>query len=246
MPDNPYEPPQAPITDERALALEGTGTFDVMQCFSEAWSDTWANFPLWLGVWIVAVLIYAVSAVLVVGLILVWPVLTFGLVLFYLNMSDQRAEFEDLFAGFRSYGSALVSGLLLFVVMYVISLVGQSVQLAGQLSGSEFLVGIGLLVNLAWTFAVMLRLYFAPLLWVDRDMSPIEAIQTSWEVTRGQTLKLIGLAIASFLVLVVGFIALIVGVIPAMNVSYLAWVSAYRQVVGGPAAEVGTPEPAYG
>jgi uncharacterized membrane protein len=232
MPDNPYDPPSAPIADERALAIEGSGTFDLSTCVTEAWDDTWRNFPLWLGVVFVATLAFLLSGITVIGLVVIWPVLGWGLVLFFLNMTDQRASFSDLFAGFSSYGNALVGMLVLMILLNLLALVGQSVQYVGQVSGSEVLTGIGVVVNLVWSFAVMLRLYFAILYLVDRGLDPTDAMRASWDATRGQTLRLAALALASAVVMILGVLALVVGVIPAVVMTYLMWTSAYRQMVG--------------
>ena len=116
------------------------------------------------------------------------------------------------------------------------ALIGQAVQLVGTLTNSGLLLGLGVIINLVWTFAIMLRFYFAILYMVDRRMGPIEALQISWESTRGQTLKLVGLVLATGVVMIIGLLALVVGMIPASTVAYLMWTSAYRQMVGRPTA----------
>ena len=234
MSDNPYDPPEAPIADERALAVGGTGSFDLGRCFSEAWDDTWRNFPLWLGVGVVALLVFVLSGITIIGILLVWPVLGWGMVRFYLNMTDQKATFNDLFAGFSNYGMTLVGMLVLVIALQVLGLIGQSVQYVGQLAGNDELMLTGLVINLFWVFGVMIRLYFAVLYLVDQELGPVEALQASWEATRGQSFKLIGLAIASAAVVFAGLVVFIVGVIPASVMAYLMWTSAYRQVVGRP------------
>ena len=235
MPENPYEPPGSPITDERALALEGVGSFDIGQCLQDAWDDTWKNFPLWLGVLLLSTLLMVAATVTVVGFVFLVPVLAWGLGLFYLNMTDQRASLGDLFAGFSSYGQVLVGVIVLTLCTYLLALIGQSVQFVGQLSGSNALAGIGIAVNLVWSFTIMIRFYFGILFLIDRGTGPIESLQLSWEVTRGQTLKLIGLLLATVVVLLLGLLLFLVGVIPASVVAYLMWTSAYRQIVGRPA-----------
>jgi hypothetical protein len=232
MAENPYGPPQAPIGDERSLGLEVTGTFTIGQCLADAWSDTWAWFPLWLGVGIVGLLLMLLSGLTVIGVLLVWPVLFWGGTRFFLNMTDQRASFGDLFSGFSRYGIAVGWTLALLLTLQLLGLVGQTVQLLGQAVDSAALVAIGVLVNLVWAFAVMVRLYLAVLFLVDRGMGPIESLQASWEVTRGHTLKLVGLLLTNIVVVVIGLLALVVGVIPAGVMGYLLWTSAYRQLVG--------------
>ena len=54
-------------------------------------------------------------------------------------------------------------------------------------------------------------------------------------MTRGQTLKLVGLLLATIVVAFLGLLVFLVGIIPASVIGYLAWTSAYRQLVGRPA-----------
>ncbi len=235
MPENPYEPPGSAIIDERAQALEGTGTFQIGQCLSDAWDDTWANFPLWLGVLLLGTVLIVASVITVLGLVFILPILVWGFARFYLNMTDGRASFGDLFAGFSNYGQVLVGMIVLLLCLYGLTLVGQAVQLVGQFSDSAELMLIGGVVNLVWVMAVMVRFYFAIFFVVDRNLGPIESLQLSWEVTRGQTLKLVGLLLATIVVAFLGLLVFLVGIIPASVIGYLAWTSAYRQLVGRPA-----------
>ncbi len=177
--------------------------------------------------------------VTIIGGVFVLPVLVWGFGYFYLNMTDQRASFGDLFAGFSTYGTVLVNMLVLIVCYYGLSLIGQSVQLVGQWTGLPELTLIGLVVNIVWALAVMVRFYFAILLMIDRGTGPIESLRLSWEITRGQTPQLIGLMLAMVVVIALGVLAFLIGVIPATAMSYLMWTSAYRQIVGRPEPDSG-------
>jgi hypothetical protein len=234
MSDNPYDPPEARISDDRAEAVEGSGTFDLGQCLSEAWEDCWRYFPLWLGVFLVWLGAMIVSGVTVIGILLLWPVLGWGGVVFFLNMTDRRAQLADLFSGFSSYLIVLVNMLIFGFIINLLSAIGQAVQFAGGLGESAILMGLGVIINFVWIFVVMLRFYFAVLYMVDQRMGPIEALQISWESTRGQSLKLVGLLLANAVIGIIGLLALVVGIIPATVISYLMWTSAYRQMVGRP------------
>ena len=54
MSDNPYQPPDARLADE----LNFSGDFTIRDRLRDAWDVTWEYFPLWFGVWSVAVLIF--------------------------------------------------------------------------------------------------------------------------------------------------------------------------------------------
>ncbi|MCP5055904.1 MAG: hypothetical protein GY937_04170 [bacterium] len=256
MSENPYAPPSADVETASSGTMDGTGDFQIGQCVSDAWSGTWASFPLWLGVGIAATLMLVGAAVTVIGIFLVWPVLFYGVGAFLLAVHDGRANFDDLWAGFRNYGTTLGSGLLFFFLMALLSYVGQIPVFLGMLTESTGLTVAGQLVNLIWAF-VLVRFYFAFFIWVEQSAAPTEAIRRSWTMTGPVKWKLIGLlfvmgaiymvplvpiialfipAIASDsgVILVLGGILAVVLMSPATMIGYLIWVSAYRQVAGRP------------
>src|SRR5215468_11290338 len=118
MSENPYAPPQAALARPGILA-EGTGTLDLGRCVQEAWRDTWANFPLWLGggiVWLLALLAGIVS---IIGVLFVMPILYWGGYVFFLKMHDGGARIGDLFSGFSRYGQALL-GMLGYAILTIL------------------------------------------------------------------------------------------------------------------------------
>lgn len=230
MSDERYAPPTASLgepTRER-----GTGRIDLGEAFREAWAALWANFPLLLGVSLVFGILSLLAVVTVVGAFLVLPVLTWGGIRFILNVYDGSAEVSDLFSGFSEYGRALGSMLVLGILIVLIYSAGQALQILGQLSGSGLLTGVGAIVNLVWSFAVVPRLAFVWFYVVDDGLAPVEALQASWSATQDQKLTCFLIAILSGLIPVIGLLCLLVGVIPAMMLVYLLQTAAYRQLVG--------------
>jgi len=232
MSENPYVPPSVDPWASETTGTGGRGDFEIGECLSDAWSNTWANFPLWLGVGVVFTLASLLSMATVIGLVLLLPVLCWGATRFVLAMHDGDAEFGDVFAGFSQYGTALVGFLVVGLVTFLISLLGQSVEIAGGATGSAGVSLIGLLINLAVAIVIVPRLYFAYFYVVDRGMAPMESIRRSWDVTGPIKWKIVGLLLLSVVVVLVGLIALVVGVIPASVITYLMWASAFRQLAG--------------
>lgn len=255
MSENPYAPPAADVeTPARGGPMEGTGDFLIGQCFSDAWATTWASFPLWLGVGLASGIVMMLSGLTIIGIFLVWPVVVYGVVLFLLRVHDGTAAFDDLWAGFRNYGSTLGSGFALGFLMVLLTYVGQIPAIIGTFSGSLSLTIVGQILTFAWSF-VLVRFYFAFFLWVDRDERPIDAIGLSWTLTAPVKWKMIGLNFcmtAIFMVLAIPVLLAIVvagvadssvafalgGVVtaalvaPASMVAYMLWVSAFRQLAG--------------
>jgi uncharacterized membrane protein len=200
--------------------------------FNEAWSATWANFGLLLGVGIVGFLLMAASAVTVVGIFLLVPVFAWGGIRFMLNVIDGNAAFSDLFSGFQDYGRILLSMLLLLLLSFLINMLGQSLSLIGTAAKLPALEAVGTLINLGWALLVMARLNFAWFYSVDQGLGPVEALQASWDATANLKGSCAALVVMSIVVILIGVICLIVGVIPALMIAYLLPASAYRQMVG--------------
>lgn len=237
MSDNPYAPPVADLGLEApTLATPGRGDFDIRQCLSEAWANTWSNVGLWLGTWLVWFLAFVLTGLTGIGLVLAAPVLAWGSIYFCLRVHDGGAEFRDAFAGFSRYGKALGSMLALFVVLFLIGLLGQSVEIVGTLLDIVWLERIGSVLYVGLALLVFSRLNFAYFLAVDRDVPALEAVRQSWDGTGRAKWKVAAIMLLSGLFLVLGVLLLIVGVVPAMMFISMIWVSAYRQMFGGPAA----------
>lgn len=234
MSENPYAPPSADLGTE-AASTGGTGDFDVGRCLSEAWAITWANFPLWLVAGIVIVVVSLLATLSVIGIVLALPVIGWGITLFGLRMHDGGARVGDLFEGFSRYGSALVTMLVVGSVITAIGLAGQSLQLVGEFRDDELLKGLGIALYWVVFLLVLSRLFFSYFYVVDRDVSGSDALREAWAVTAPIKWKVVLLALLSSVIPLVGLLFLIVGVFPAMVITSLLWVSAYRQMAGGPA-----------
>jgi hypothetical protein len=235
MSENPYAPPGADLGVAHSEHVGGRGDFEIGQCLNDAWANTWANFPLWLLVGIVFLAVAALGVISLIGIVMVLPVLTWGVAYFGLRMHDGRAEFGDLFAGFSQYATALAGMLGCILLIMLIGALGQSVQVAGQLTGGGWLMAFGAFINLVVTLFVTPRLTFAYFFVVEGE-SPMDALSRSWEVTSASKWKIVALALIGPLIGIAGLLLLVVGVIPAMAIVSLMWVSAYRQTVGVGAA----------
>lgn len=233
MPQNPFETPLAPTVDPvLQRAMVPAGTFDVGRCLSDAWQATMGNIGLVIGVSVVGLIIGVLSELTIIGIFLLLPVLLWGGIYFVLNVLDGRAQFGDLFAGFSRYGQALGPTLAAIVCMFLLTMLGESVYFVGMFTGSTTLMFGGSLILLAWFFFVMLRFYFAFFFIVDQGMGGIDALKASWAVTSNQKLNTFVLALLSGVLVCAGIVALLVGVLIAIPLTYVMWASAYRQITG--------------
>ena len=103
--------------------------------------------------------------------------------------------------------------------------------LANLAYGLVVLVGLVLLIIPGIYFGV--KYMFVPYLVLDKDMGIADAFKKSADMTDGKIWKLIGVSFLSFGIVIVGLIALLVGVIPAIILITFASTFIYRKLVDG-------------
>lgn len=236
MDSTPYDAPKTDdlVPDDESGTYQGTGDFELGRCISDAWNATTQNFAVILGAGIVSFLLTIVSAFTFIGYFLVLPPLIWGGVALGLEALDSRARFDTLWSGFRNYGTALGRMLLLMIAMGVIGLIGNVPYYVGVFMDSGALMILGMLVSIVWALAFMVRLYFAWMFAVDANLGATESITASLQATKGLWLKVALLALLSGVIAMAGFLALGVGALISVPMSYLMWGSAFRQMVGRP------------
>jgi len=93
------------------------------------------------------------------------------------------------------------------------------------------LITIGFLLLIVPGLFVLIRLQFIPYLIVDKNMGAIEAIKESYQITKGNTLKLFVLNLIVVPALVIlGFLLLVVGVLFAIPMVYLMYAMVYDKL----------------
>jgi len=68
---------------------------------------------------------------------------------------------------------------------------------------------------------------------VDKNLGPIEALKYSYHLTRQNTMSLFGLYLLSWLILLAGALALLIGLLWAIPTFWLASLIAYRSLHSG-------------
>jgi hypothetical protein len=112
------------------------------------------------------------------------------------------------------------------------------------LGGDRFLPMLGLYMVMIPAFVIAFMLFFvpgvivalglslAPFYVIDANMGPIEAMGASWAATKGHKGKLFGFGLLSMGVMILGGLALLVGVFAAIPVVYVAWAIVYTRLSG--------------
>jgi len=229
---SPFNPYQAPAHEPLPSALAG-GDFDIGQTVKDAFERTREYVGPSIGMLLLGGLLMALAMFTVVGYFVVVPVLAWGMIKFFLNVQDRRQpQLNDLFAGFSNYGTVLGRMLLVLVCLIGLAILGESVVFVGQFMKSVPITVAGYVIYLVFLVLVLSRLYFAIFFVVDRDMGALESLAASWRVLEGKGLKIVGLGLLAGLIGVSGVLALCVGLLFTIPMSYMMYISAYRQVVG--------------
>jgi hypothetical protein len=145
----------------------------------------------------------------IVGIVYYLP-LVFGLFFVYLMaVRSEKIKLGDIFASFKNYPEVLLAS-----VFYVVLSDGVSFLLSLLTS---HLPVLGTLLSLAWAIfyiVLMCKLAFTPFLLLDRRMNFLDAIRTSWVMTRGHEWRVFFIGVLGVLMFVaVGLIAFLIALI---------------------------------
>ncbi|SRR5579883_137036 len=132
------------------------------------------------------------------------------------KLTRRRAEFADLFQGFNFFLPTLIASILIALFVF-----------AGTLC---FLIP-GLVIAAMYKFTYLFI--------IDKRMDFWPAMKASHAVVRNDYFGFTMFLILAFLVNVMGFLCLIVGLLVTVPVTFAAITAAYREVVG---FEPGTPD----
>lgn len=85
-----------------------------------------------------------------------------------------------------------------------------------------FFIAVGFLLLVIPGIIVIVRLSQSWFLLIDKDIDPIDAMKRSWEMTKGNGWNIFLYFVACVLIIILGIICLIVGILVAMPVIWLA------------------------
>jgi len=98
-------------------------------------------------------------------------------------------------------------------------------------------VVVGLFLLVVPGLIAMVLFMFSTFLVIDRGLGPIDALKESMELTKGNRWPLFGFILLCMLIILVGVLALGVGLLVAVPIVGLAFVFAYRLLSSGGAAQ---------
>lgn len=145
--------------------------------------------------------------------------LTLGLAKIYLRFRDgERPIFENLFDGISQFLKYLGASIIASVA-----------------------VVMGLILLIVPGVVILIRLWFVGFVIVDKRSGPLDAIQQSWDISRGRTMDLLVLFFILIGLNLLGAICLGIGILVTLPMSGLALAHVYRSLKPASSASEITP-----
>ncbi|HSG28608.1 MAG TPA: hypothetical protein VLA34_09025 [Candidatus Krumholzibacterium sp.] len=225
-----------PVTGE----VYGTLKPNVDSVFSNGWNQTWKNF---FELLLAQIIVFAASTPMFIsgfvssrvyyyegpglgfflffyGILILAP-MKYGMSYIYLQAARKEScDASGFGEAFKNYLNVILASLLVSII---------------TVAGFIFLFIPGIIF--------VCKLAFVPYLVVERRLDAIEAIQKSWEMTRGYALDIFLIYFLYIPIQIAGFLALIVGTIPATMWCEVSMASMYVAVEAKSLAERESADP---
>jgi len=159
----------------------------------------------WNFIWFFPIVLFGLAYAF-----LFMPVIKYGeKYLFLTAMRDEYADLKLLFDGFRKkYLNIILANLIVTA-----------------------LIGLGVVMLIIPGIIIACRLAFVPYLVMDKDLEPMQAVERSWQLTKGHGWKVFWMAILSFFIAIAGLIVFIVGIIISIMWIHGAFATLYQSLL---------------
>lgn len=198
-------------------------TFTIADAFAHGWQKTKKQFWLTAGVLVTYLLIsIAIGRVgeiaredVILNIVAFLISLALGVVIrigitrYFLNADEDGGSFNDLF----TLGGVFFTYFVAYIVLSVLTI-----------------LGLVLLIVPGIIIAVMY--FFVPTLIVDRHLDVMEAFKESAAITKGHRLHLLGFIGVSAVLNFVGLLAIVVGLLVTIPMTFFAALYIYKRLLG--------------
>lgn len=212
-----------------------TGVLKPVEIYKEAWEIMKGEFWMIFAITLVGLIVGGILPIVLTG-----PMMC-GVYMCLLDKSDGgQANFDKLFKGFDYFVAGLIVTLVVIVPTFVF-VIAIYLPMAGMAIAGPRMDGTQLAVFLAVSFIVeiivaivmiiihSLILFAFPLI-VDRKLSGFEAVKMSARAVWANLAGVAGLFCIGFVVCMIGYMLLCVGIYLAIPIVLMATTVAYRKI----------------
>lgn len=220
-----------------------SGAITPVACLKTGWANIKDRYWLFLGLTLVSILVGGAVPIVLIG-----PMMCGLYLCLFARMRGEPVEFSLLFKGFDYFVPGLIAAAIQTVPVLVIVLAGDAVFFAftfavlphnhGDAPPPIFFVGLVIFVLFVMLIsaAIHVLFFFSYQLIVDRRLSGLDAVKTSFRAATKNLGGIIGLVLLNAGLGIIGLLCCYVGVFFVLPVSFASYAVAYRQVF--PAAEL--------
>ncbi len=153
--------------------------------------------------------------------------MTMGAIIISLRLIDgKKVEYADLFKHYPLFLKYLLGSVLVSMIM----LIPLVITTLGANLGLPILSFIGFVAIIFPGIYLSLKYQFTTYLILDHGMHPIDAFRKSGKITEGVKIRLFLFSLAQIGIVLLGLIALLVGLFVAVPVVFLASTLVYRKL----------------
>lgn len=225
-----------------------TGVIRPVECFKEAWERIKGQYWMVFGVVIVGLLVASVIPIVIMGPMMI------GVYLCLFEKYDGRPiSFDRLFKGFDFFLQSFILSLIIVVPVLVMIVLIYVPMIAMAVAGTRmsedellpFLIGM---IAVELVFAVIMvclhtLMMFAFPLMADKGLSAWQSIRLSASAVWKNMAGVVGLFAVGFVVAMLGYLVLCIGIYLTIPLIFMANVVAYRKVFPGKAERFVSPPP---
>jgi len=221
------------------------GVVKPIEAYKEAWEMIKDQFGLVLAVTLVGMLIGSAVPIVLIG-----PMMC-GIYLVLLQKYEGiPVDFAQLFKGFDHFLPSLILSAIImvpvFIVIFTMYIPMIFITMAGpRMNETELIATIAGILAVELVFAIVmvclhtLLIFSFPLI-VDKEMSAIESIKTSARAVWANLAGVAGLFGVGFVVAIIGYLMLCIGIYLVLPLIIAANVVAYRKIFPGNIRPAGT------
>ena len=211
-------------------------SFSIKEALGFGWSEfkkhPWRYIAISLIVILINILRQGGHVMSLVGGI-IYIIATIGWIKISISAVDgKKPEVEDLFSQWRLFFKFL-GVIALYVLMFLpVVIVGSIIFLSTIFSNGSLLpLTIFAIAAIIYVFIIVTRYCFTSMLVIDGKAKIFESFKMSSKMTKGKRWKMLGFFIVCIGVVLLGIVALVVGILVSSAVAMLAKAYLYRKLL---------------